>query len=349
MLQFAIAPGLNGYTPEETLSLFAQAEERLAAIPGVQAVTASMVGVLAGNSWGNDASVEGFVWEPGVDANSRYTEVGPGYFSTMGIPLLAGREFNDADVVGSGLVAVINEAFARKFGLDPRDAVGKRMARGSNSDELDMEIVGIVADARYSDVKADVPPVFAIPYRQNDALQNINFYVRLAGDAETVIPAIRREVAAMDANLPIEGMRMLEDQIKENIILDRLIGTLASAFALLATLLAAVGLYGVLTYAIAQRTREIGIRMALGAGGVKVTKMVMRQVAGMTVVGAILGIGAAIFLGGLAESLLFGMDGTDPLVIVVTVVVMSGVSGIAGYLPARRASKVDPMVALRYE
>ncbi len=349
VLQFAIAPGLNGYGSEETLNLFVQAEERLAAIPGVRAVTASIVGVLAGNSWGNDASVEGFLWEPGVDANSRYTEVGPGFYSTMGIPLLAGREFTEMDVLGEAPVAIINEAFARKFGLDPRDAVGKRMARGSNADELDMEIVGIVADAKYSDVKDDVPSVFALPYRQDDALQNMNFYVRLAGDAQTVIPAIRREVAAMDANLPIEGMRMLEDQIKENITIDRLIGTLASAFAMLATLLAAVGLYGVLTYAIAQRTREIGIRMALGAGGQKVTRMVMRQVAGMTVVGAILGVGAAIFLGGLAESLLFGMDDTDPLVIGLTVVVMSAVSGVAGYLPARRASKVDPMVALRYE
>lgn len=308
-----------------------------------------MVQVLSGNSWGNDASVEGFLWEPGVDANSRYTEIGPGFYSSMGIPLLAGREFTDADVIGSAPVSIINEAFAGKFGLDPRDAVGKRMARGSNSDELDIEIVGIVADSKYSDVKDDVPSVFAIPYRQDDALQFINFYVRVAGDTESVIPAIRREIAAMDSNLPIQELRMLEDQIREGLLLDRLIGMLATAFAMLATLLAAIGLYGVLTYAVAQRTREIGIRMALGAAGQNVTKLVMRQVITMTIVGAIVGIGAAVFLGGIAESLLFGMDGTDPMVMVFTVVVMGSVSALAGYLPARRASRADPMVALRYE
>lgn len=349
VVQFAVSPGLNGYTSEASMALFVEAEERMAAIPGVVDVTASIVPILAGSSWGNDASVEGFEWEPGVDANSRYTEVGPGFYSMMGIPLLSGREFTPSDVVGTPPVAIINEAFARHFGLDPRTAVGKRMARGSGAEELDVEIVGVVADAKYSEVKQDVPPVFAFPYRQNDGLENMNFYVRIAGDASTVVPALRREFSSLDRNLPIEDLRMLEDQISENIMLDRLIGSLAAAFALLATLLAAVGLYGVLTFAVAQRTREIGIRMALGAGRHSVRTMVMRQVLGMTVVGAIVGIGVAVFLSGLAESLLYGMDGTDVPVFVATTVVLGLVAAAAGFLPARRASKVDPMVALRYE
>ncbi len=349
VVQFAVSPGLNGYSSEASTALFIQAEDRLAALPGVVGVTASMVPVLAGSSWGNDASVEGFEWEPGVNANSRYTEVGPGFYSTMGIPLLAGREFTASDVVGAPRVSIINEAFARHFGLDPRTAVGKRMAQGSGVDELDIEIVGVVADARYSDVKDDVPSVFALPYRQNDGLEDMNFYVRVAGDPAPVVAAIRREFAELDRNLPVEDLRMLDDQIAENIMLDRLIGSLAAAFAVLATLLAAVGLYGVLTFAVAQRTREIGIRMALGAGKQSVRSMVMRQVIGMTVMGAVVGIVAAIFLAGLAESLLYGMEGTDPTVFVATVGILGIVAAAAGFLPARRASRVDPMIALRYE
>lgn len=349
VVQFAVSPGLNGYSGEESMALFVEAEDRLAALPGVVGVTASMVPVLAGSSWGNDASVEGFEWEPGVDANSRYTEVGPGFYSTMGVPLLAGREFTSSDVVGASPVAIINEAFARHFGLDPRTAVGKRMARGSGAEELDIEIVGVVADAKYSDVKDDVPPVFALPYRQDDGVENMNFYVRVAGDLGTVLPSIRREIARLDANLPVEDMRMLDDQIAENIMLDRLIGSLAGAFALLATLLAAVGLYGVLSFAVAQRTREIGIRMALGAGGYSVRTLVMRQVLVMTAVGVAVGIGVAVFLAGLAESLLYGMDGTDGAVFGATVVLLGVVALAAGYLPARRASKVDPILALRQD
>jgi predicted permease len=349
VVQFAVSPGLNGYSNEESMALFIEAEDRLAALPGVTGVTASMVPVLAGSSWGNDASVEGFEWEPGVDSNSRYTEVGPGFYSTMGVPLLSGREFTPSDVVDASPVAVINEAFARHFGLDPRTAVGKRMARGSGVEDLDIEIVGVVADAKYSEVKDDVPPVFALPYRQNEGLENMNFYVRVAGDPTTILPAIRREFSSLDQNLPIEDMRMLDDQIAENIMLDRLIGSLAGAFAVLATLLAAVGLYGVLSFVVAQRTREIGIRMALGAGGFSVRRLVMRQVLVMTTVGVVAGLGAAILLAGLAESLLYGMDGTDGAVFVTTVLVLGLVAGAAGYFPARRASKVDPILALRHE
>ncbi|NNF38203.1 MAG: ABC transporter permease [Gemmatimonadetes bacterium] len=349
VLQFTLSPSLNGYEPAESRILFDELEERLGALPGVADVTSSRVSILSGNSWGNDVSVEGYEWEPGMDANSRYNEVGPGFFSTMGIPLLAGREFTQADAEGTPKVAVINETFARNFGLDPRTAVGARMKRGTGDGDLDMEIVGIVRDARYSDVKDDVPPVFAIPHRQSEGLGDLNFYVRLAADGEQVVPRIRETVAALDPNLPIDRLRMLEQQIDETLAVDRLIGTLSGSFALLATLLAAVGLYGVLSFTVARRTREIGIRMALGAETGSVRSMVLRQVLVMTVMGGALGLGAAWFLSGLAESLLFGVEGVGVAIVLGTIAAIAAVTMTAGYLPARRASHVDPVVALRSE
>ncbi len=350
VVQFAIAPSLNGYAGAESQALFDEAEAQLAAIPGVSAVATAMVPVLSGDSWGNDVSVEGFEWEPGVDANSRYNEVGPGFFSMLGIALLAGREFTPADGPDAPPVAVINEAFARKFGLDPRTAVGRRMARGSGNDsELDIEIVGVVRDAKYADVKDEVPPVFTLPRAQNDGIVALNFYVRVGRDPAPVIAEIRTRMAALDGNLPLENLRMLDDQIRETVVVDRLIGSLSASFAILATLLAAVGLYGVLSFAVTQRTREIGIRMALGAGGGSVQGLVLRQVLVMTVLGVVVGLVVAWFGAGLAESLLFGVEGTDPLVFVLTPGVIAAVAFLAGWLPARRASRIDPMVALRYD
>ncbi|MEK9502453.1 ABC transporter permease [Gaopeijia maritima] len=350
VVQFTIAPSLNGYSNEESRALFDQAEEQIAAIAGVTGVATSMVPVLAGSSWGNDVSVEGYAWEPGVEANSRYNAVGPGFFSMMGIPLVAGREFTRADALDNAPVAVINETFARTFGLDPRTAVGKRMARGTGTDvELDIEIVGVVADAKYSDVKDEVPPVFNLARLQEEGMVELNYYVRVGTDTELVIPEIRNRMAALDPNLPLEDLRMLDDQIRETVVLDRFIGSLSASFAILATLLAAVGLYGVLSFTVARRTREIGIRMALGAGGGSVRGLVLRQVLVMTVGGVAVGLVAAWFLAGLAESLLYGVEGTDPVVFGLTPLLIAGVAFVAGYLPARRASRVDPMVALRYE
>ncbi len=348
---FGISPELNGYKSEESLALFQQAETQLAAIPGVTSVSTALVPVLGGSSWGNDVAVEGFEGGPDVDQNARYNEVGPHYFSTLGIPLLGGREFDEADVVGAPKVAVVNEAFARKFGLDPRQAVGKWMSqnRRAGADELDIQIVGVVQDAKYNDVKQEVPPLFFRPYRQDARMGFLNFYVRGSLDPEQILKAIPPVIKSLDANLPIEELKTLDQQVKENVFVDRMIGTLAAAFAALATLLAAVGLYGVLAYTVAQRTREIGLRMALGAGADKVRGMVLKQVTKMLVIGGVIGVGAALLLGKAAQSLLFGLEGNDPWVVASVSVVLAAVALGAGYLPALRASKVDPMQALRYE
>ena len=348
VVTFAISPELNGYEPERSLAFFERTEEELAAIPGVAGVSAALVPVLAGSSWGSGVRVEGFESGPDIDASSRLNEIGPSYFSTLGMPLLAGREFTISDGANAPKVAIVNEAFTRKFGLDSRDAVGRFMGSG-RGDELDTQIVGVVQDAKYADVKREVPPVFFRPYRQDDGLGSINFYVRTSLEPNQILAAIPPLMSRLDPNLPVEGLKTLERQVKENVVLDRFISILSAAFAVLATLLATVGLYGVLAYTVTQRTREIGLRMALGAGGPRVRGMVLKQVGRMTLVGGALGLVAASFLGRAAESLLFGLDGSDPFVSIAVAVLLVGVALAAGYVPAQRASRIDPMEALRYE
>jgi len=347
VIVFGLSPALNGYEDEDSEALFIRTEEALAAIPGVAGVTAALVPLMAGSSWGNSVNVEGFENGPDIDSGSRYNEIGPGYFSELGIPLLAGREFTNADVRDGPKVAIVNEAFVERFGLPGREAVGKFMSDGE--EELDMEIVGVVRNAKYSDVKDAIPPVFYLPYRQASQLGFINFYVRSALPPGQTIPQINATIAGLDPNLPVEALKTLEQQIDENIFLDRMISTLSVAFAVLATLLAGVGLYGVLAYTVTQRTREIGVRMALGAPAGSVRTMVLRQVGRMAILGGAVGIVAALALGRFASSLLFGMDATDGSVVVSVSLVLALVTFSAGYLPARRASKVDPISALRYE
>ena len=325
---FGVSPELNGYEPERSRDFFERLEAELAAVPGVTGVTASMVPLIAGSSWGNSVSVEGFEAGPDTNTDSRYNEIGAGFFGVLKIPLMSGREFVASDVVGSAKVALVNEAFARKFNLG-RDAVGKWMHAGGRGDELDTQIVGLVQDAKYSDVKDEIPPQYFVPYRQNDSIGSMNIYVRAQVPAEQTLASIRDVVAGLDANLPVDELKTMEQQVRENVVLDRLIGTLSAAFAVLATVLAAVGLYGVLAYTITQRRREIGLRMAL--------------------VGGAIGIVAALGLGRLAGSMLYELEGHDPFVLAVAAVLLLVVAAASAFIPARQASRIDPMYALRYE
>jgi predicted permease len=347
VVTFGISPSLSGYDPARSMTFFDRTEHEIAALPGVTGVAAARVPLLAGNNWGNNVSVEGFARDPDTDTNARYNEINPGYFSTLGVPLMSGREFTDADRAGSAKVAIVNEAFANKFKLG-RGAVGKHMAT-SNTTSLDIEIVGLVQNAKYSDVKQEVPPIFFRPYRQSDRVGSMNFYARTAGDPTQLLRAIPAAIARLDPSLPVEDLKTMPQQVRENVFMDRMISRLAAAFALLATVLAAIGLYGVLAYTVSQRTREIGLRMALGADAARVRRMILRQVAWMTLVGGVLGIIGAYFLGRGAQALLFRLNGSDPTVIAIAVVLLSLVSLAAGYIPAYRASRVHPMQALRYE
>lgn len=350
VVTFQIAPELNGYAHERNAEIFRRVEEELAALPGITGVSSSMIPIMAGSSWGTDVSVEGFESGPDIDNNSRLNRVGPGYFATLGIPLIAGREFDASDGDGAPLVAVVNEAFTRKFDLDGGQAVGRWMSTdGSGHAELDIQIVGVAEDAKYNEVKGDVPPVFFTPYRQSDRMGFMTFYARTGVEPEVVLSQIPDVVGRIDGNLPVEELKTLEAQVRDNVFLDRIITTLSAAFAVLATALAALGLYGVLAYTVAQRTREIGLRMALGAGRDRVRTMVLGQMTKMLVVGGVLGVVLAVALGRAAESLLFGVDGHDPLVLTGVAMLLSGIALGAALIPAQRASRVDPMDALRYE
>jgi predicted permease len=313
----------------------------------VTGVTASLVPLLSGSNWGSDVSVEGFERGPDVDANARYTEIGPAYFQTLGIPLMMGREFTPSDDAGSLRVAIVNTAFAEKFNLG-RDAVGKWMAQGGG-DSLNIQIVGLVQNAKYSKVKDEVPPLFFTPYRQDERVGSMSFYVRTAVPPQQVLRSVPGVIAALDPNLPIEELKSMQQQVRENVFLDRLTSTLSAAFAALATVLAAVGLYGVLAYTVSQRTREIGVRMALGADARRVRSMVLRQVARVLIIGGAIGIAAALALGRAASSLLFGLEGNDPVVVTLAAALLALIALAAGYIPAHRASRVEPMDALRYE
>lgn len=350
LVSFEISPELNGYAPDRSKAIFEQVERELAALPGVRSVTAALVPVLAGNSWGTDVGVEGFKAGPDTNANSRYNEVGPGYFSTLGIPLLAGREFTTADRAGAPQVAIVNQAFARKFGIE-KAAVGSRMRRNGSQGTLDIEIVGLVQDAKYNDVKDTIPEQFFIPYRQDETIGTMSFYVRTATDPSTFLRSIGSVVSKVDANLPVEDLMTMPQTVRDNVFMDRLISTMSGAFAALATLLAAIGLYGVLAFTVTQRTREFGLRMALGADSNRVRLMVLRQVGLLAVVGGLAGLAMAWAIGGVAEAndQLFGMKGHDPMILTAAFVVLSMVALAAGYLPARRASRVNPMNALRWE
>jgi len=346
VVTFAVSPHLSGYDLPRGRTFFERFEEELRTLPGVTGVTTSMVPLLSGSNWGTNVRIQGFDSGPDTDTHAYFNEIGPGYFRTLGIPLMAGREFTPADTAGAPKVVIVNEAFARKFNLG-RGAVGKRMSAGAR--ELDLEIVGIVQNAKYSEVRQEPPPIFYRPNRQSELLTTMNFYVRTSLDPNQVMRAAPGVLARLDSNLPIQNVKTMPQQVRENVFMDRMVSTLSTAFASLATLLAAVGLYGVLAYTVSQRTREIGLRMAFGADAARMRAMILKQVAWMTLIGSVIGIVGAYYLGKGATTLLFELEAYDPVVILLSVVVLWIVAFGAGYIPAHRASRVHPMEALRYE
>jgi predicted permease len=347
LVVFGVAPMLNGYPPARNHEIFRRIEERLRQLPGVTGVTSSMVRLASGDAWGNNFTVEGFSADPDTDTLAMYTYVGSDYLRTLGGTLISGREITSADTLGAPKVAVVNEAFVKKFNLG-RDAVGKRIRRGRGT-ELDIEIVGVSANTTYNSVKEAPEPLVALAYRQDTSVGSTHFYVRTTGSDDDLMSAIPRLMRDIDPTLPVADVQKMSAQVLENVSLDRFVTMMAAAFSALATLLAALGLYGVLAFTVTQRTREFGLRMALGADAANVRRLVLRQVGLMTAIGGAIGLAAALALGRAAESLLFQMSARDPVVFAGAAALLTVVALCAGVIPAQRAARVDPMTALRYE
>jgi predicted permease len=348
LVSFSITPHLNAYDPARLASLYDRLEETLAAQPGVRGVGTTAIPIFYDFSLGSVFSVEGFDAPPDADRGAAWSAVGSGYFDALSVPLLAGRAFTDRDTADSPRVAIVNQAFARKFNLGD-DAVGKRAAFGVTTD-LFLEIVGVVADTKHASIKGEIPPLIYFPRRQMAGVfQSLWVYVRGAIDTDALSAMIPRVVAEVDPNVPIAVLETVSNRLNDNVYIDRLLSMLSAAFAGLATLLAGIGLYGVLAYNITQRTRELGLRLALGAEPERLRTMVLKQVGAMALIGAAVGLTAALGLGAAAEAVLFGLSGRDPAVFGVAAAVLAMVVFAASWLPAWRASSIAPIEALRHE
>jgi predicted permease len=349
LITFSIDPKLNRYTDAQAAGLYGELTDRLAAIPGVGLASAARVPAVADRTSSGNVTVEGFTPPNEEASDSKYNVVGPDYFRTLGIPLVVGREFTWADDAGAPKVAVVNEAFVRHF-LAGREPLGRRFGWGvGRRVKLDIEIVGVVRDAKYSSLRESPSPVYYVPYRQAAQQSALHFYVRTSVDPQAAAPEVRRVLSALDPNLPVRDLTTMRQQLEKKVRGERLLSLLTGSFAGLATLLAAIGVYGVLAYDVARRTREIGIRLALGARAAQVRGLVVRQVARMLVVGAAAGLAAALAASRVLQAILFGTTPLDPTVYGTALAVVAGTALAAAFIPARRACTVDPMIALRDE
>jgi predicted permease len=315
----------------------------------VRSVSAAQLGILTDSTASANMTIEGYQAQEGEDIDVRQNRIGPDYFATMGIPLISGREFTIADAAGGPKVAIINETMARRF-FSNRNPIGSHFAFGAGDKiRLDIEIVGVVKDSKHTSLREKKWPFAYLPYAQEDNLGSVTFYARTDQDINAIAPSLRREVERRDNNLPIYGLKTLRQQADESVFADRFMTFLSICFGLLAAALAAIGLYGVMAYTVTRRIREIGIRVALGATQGRVVWLIMREVALLAGAGLLAGAPLAFALGRAAESLLFEVKAGDPLVFIATGLLLASVALLGGYLPARRAAKVDPMIALRCE
>jgi len=345
LLTFSVDPTLSGYDAPRALSLFDRTQEALAAVPVVRDVSMSEMGAFTGNGWSMTVKVDGYQSKEDEDMNPSVDGIGPRYFATMGVPLVAGREFTPADAQGAPKVAIINETMAQYFFRDT-NPVGRRFGFGRGK-ATDVEIVGVVKDARTAQLNEKPRRFVYIPYKQNEDVTQLTFIVRASGDAAAAASAVRQAMQRLDPNLPIFDMKPMTAQVSESLYVERMVAALSVSFGALATLLAAIGLYGVMSYAVARRTREIGIRMALGAERGGVMWIVLKEVVILALAGVGIGLAGAFFLGRQVESQLFGLSPQDPATLAAAVAILLGVALVAGLVPARRATAIDPLVALR--
>jgi predicted permease len=347
VLLFQVDTSTSGYADEaRRVALFRQVEERVKTVPGVQAASFAFL-VFNQGAWSGPAFTRDNPSLAAQDRIVRNNGVGPDYFAAMGIPLLLGRSFNAQDTDKSQKVAVISETMAQRF-FPNGSPLGKRFSRGSLESSEQFEVIGVVKDAKSISLTETLRPMAYFPHAQGSGFLK-NLVVRYSGAPSAVIPQIRQAINQVNTNLPVDEVLQLSEQVGRSLVQQKLVARLASFFGLLALLLACVGLYGTLAYAVARRTNEIGIRMALGAQRRNVLWLVMRGALALVGGGVAIGLLASLFVTKLAESLLFGLKPNDPLTLAAATVLLLAVATLAGYLPARRAARVDPLVALRDE
>jgi|HubBroStandDraft_6_1064221.scaffolds.fasta_scaffold23451_2 predicted permease len=363
LVGFEIDPSYSGYTVARLKSFYPQLLDSLSSIPGVQSTGLASLRILEGDEWDSSMTAEGFS-PPTPDAHPEpyMNEISPNYFATLGVPIVNGRDFRPTDdhqikhnpeekgdMGWEPSVIMINETFAKKY-FPGRDPVGLHVGFGSDpGTPTDMEIIGVVKDIKYTTLRDEIPPQAYLPYMGDRFVGGMVVYLRTTADPNLLMTAIRSKIRDMDSNIPVFAMRTTEVQINNSLSSERMIASLSAVFGFLATLLAVIGLYGVMAYTVAQRTREVGIRMALGAAQGSVIWMVMREVLILVAIGVAAGVPASLALTKLVQSQLFGLSPHDPATLILATVALAFVACAAGYIPAWRASRLDPMKALRYE
>lgn len=346
LITFQVSPVLNGYDTPRAAAFYQDLLESLRAIPGVRSASTADVPLLHGWEWDNTTQVEGYKAADGEDMQAYMNRLSPGYLNTMGIPLLEGRDFDRRDTREDPKVALVNEEFARHF-FGNRSAIGRRIGFGMPSTaKLDIEIIGVVGNSLYEGPREGVRRQVFLPAWGSSSAA---FYVRTGLRPALVYRAVREKVRQLDPSMPVFEMKTLAGQLDETLLTERLIAMLSAGFGLLATLLATIGLYGVMAFVVARRTKEMGLRMALGAGRGSVVWLVMREVLVLVAIGLAIGVPAAIGLGRFVASQLYGIEANDPLIAAAGIALLAAVAAAAGTIPARRASRIDPIWALRYE
>ncbi len=352
LIAFSVNPLLAGYAPAELTPLYNRLLSNLGRQPGVHAVAASTVGLISGDNIGSNITVAGRQVREEDDDTVSIPDVSADYFNALGIPIVAGRAFTEQDAASRQRFAVVNETFARHFFGSVAKAVGGVYGRGGGTKvKFDIAIIGVAKDGKFANVREHVPYVAYTLYSQNPKLPStsMTFYVRTWQPPASAIGMVRRSVQNIDPDLAIDSLRTMDQQVNQNLSTERTIATLALSFGILATLLSAVGLYGVLAYATAQRTREIGIRIAVGATRVGILNLVLRDVALLAGTGLIVAIPVSLALTHFVRSQLYGVASYDPATYVSAVLFLAAVAALAGYLPARAATNIDPVSALRQE
>jgi putative ABC transport system permease protein len=353
LVTFGVDPLMAGYQRDQTAGLYQRILGELAGLPGVRSAAATSDPELANNNTGSNITIAGYRSAENEDMNVEHEKVSSGYFSTLQMPLLAGREFSDQDRIGTHQVAIVNESFARRYFGKPQDALGHYFCWGAGDVTPDIEIVGVVKDAKHTALRQDVLRSIFTPFLQEkEAGTNTGgmaFYVRTWQTPDAAETTIRQFMHNFDSKIVLNDFRTMQEQVEENLTTERAIALLATSFGALAALMAAIGIYGVLAYSTAQRFREIGIRIAVGATRARVMRMVLTEVLWMAGAGIAIGIPLALLLASLVRAQLFGVSGSDPLTLCLVSGLIMAVAFAAAALPARRAAKVDPIVALRYE